>query len=168
LAKSSSNLFRHRAQQRVHQLDLRNFNHVLRINEQERYAEVEGLTTYEELVRETLAFNLLPAGVPQLKSITLGGAISGIGIESSSFKYGFVDETMQELEVLFTGGEVVVATRERELLCHDGEVVVATRENEHRDLFFGFPNSYGTLGYALRVKILLIPINPFAQITHHT
>jgi len=66
LAKSSSNLFRHRAPQRVHQLDLRDFNHVLRINEQERYAEVEGLTTYEELVRETLAFNLMPAVLPPL------------------------------------------------------------------------------------------------------
>ncbi|NOT22503.1 MAG: FAD-binding oxidoreductase [Nitrospiraceae bacterium] len=151
LAKSSSNLFRHRAQKRVHQLDLRAFNHVLHINEQERYAEVEGLTTYEELVRETLVFNLMPAVVPQLKTITIGGAIAGIGIESSSFKYGFVHETMQELEVLFP----------------DGEVVVATRENEHRDLFFGFPNSYGTLGYALRVKIALIPVKPFVKLTHH-
>jgi len=151
LAKSSSNLFRHRAQQRVHQLDLRDFNHVLRIDEQERYAEVEGLTTYEELVRETLAFNLMPAVVPQLKSITIGGAIAGIGIESSSFKYGFVHETMQELEVLLP----------------DGKVVVATRENEHRDLFFGFPNSYGTLGYALRVKIALVPVKPFVKLTHH-
>ena len=27
--------------------------------------------------------------------------------------------------------------------------ICARRTNEHRDLFFGFPNSYGTLGYAL-------------------
>ena len=54
----------------------------------------------------------------------------------ASFKYGLVHETLLELEVLLG----------------DGSVVPATPDNEHRDLFFGFPNSYGTLGYALRVK----------------
>ena len=41
---------------------------------------------------------------------------------------------------------------ELEVLLADGSVVVCTADNEHRDLFFGFPNSYGTLGYALRVR----------------
>ena len=151
LEKTTSNLFRHRQQERVHRLDLRHFNQVLRVDEKEACAEVEGLTTYEELVRETLPFNLMPAVVPQLKSITVGGAIAGIGIESSSFKYGFVHETMRELEVLLP----------------DGRVVVATKENEYRDLFLGFPNSYGTLGYALRAVVKLVPVKRFVKLTHH-
>jgi hypothetical protein len=53
LEKTTSNLFRHRQQERVHRLDLRHFNQVLRVDEKEACAEVEGLTTYEELVRET-------------------------------------------------------------------------------------------------------------------
>ena len=129
LEKTTSNLFRQRVQTRVHRLDLRDFNHVIRVDEREQLAEVEGLTTYEDLVRETLPFRLMPTVVPQLKSITIGGAIAGIGIESSSFKYGFVHETVQELEILLS----------------DGSVVVATNENEYSDLFFGFPNSYGTM-----------------------
>src|SRR5688572_1999453 len=96
LEKSTSNLFRQRVQERVHRLDLHDFNHVIRVDEHGRIAEVEGLTTYEELVRETLPFQLMPTVVPQLKSITIGGAIAGIGIESSSFKCGFVHETVQE------------------------------------------------------------------------
>ena len=36
----------------------------------------------------------------------------------------------------------------------------------NRDLFFGFPNSYGTLGYALRLTIRLVPAKPFVQLTH--
>ena len=107
---------------------------MIRVDEHEQFAEVEGLTTYEDLVRETLPFQLMPAVVPQLKSITIGGAIAGVGIESSSFKYGFVHETVLEIEILLP----------------DGRVVVATKDNEHRDLFFGFANSYGTLGYALK------------------
>jgi len=150
LDKSTSNLFRHRVQTRGHRLDLRGFNQVIQVNAEERFVEVEGLTTYEDLVRETLPFNLIPTVVPQLKSITVGGAIAGIGIESSSFNYGFVHETMKELEVLLA----------------DGTIVVATPENQHRNLFYGFPNSYGTLGYALRVKIALVPIKPFVKLTH--
>ncbi len=151
LEKSTSNLFRQRVQEHVHRLDLRDFNHVIRVDEHEQFAEVEGLTTYEELVRETLPFQLMPTVVPQLKSITIGGAIAGIGIESSSFKCGFVHETVQELEILLP----------------DGRVVVATKANEYSDLFFGFPNSYGTLGYVLKLKVKLVPIKPFVKLTHH-
>ncbi len=151
LEKSTSNLFRQRAQERVHRLDLHDFNHVIRVDEHGQFAEVEGLTTYEELVRETLPFQFMPTVVPQLKSITIGGAIAGIGIESSSFKCGFVHETVQELEILLP----------------DGRVVVATPLNEYSDLFFGFPNSYGTLGYVLKLKVKLLPIKPFVKLTHH-
>ena len=41
---------------------------------------------------------------------------------------------------------------ELDVLLGDGRVVSCTPDNAHADLFFGFPNSYGTLGYALRVK----------------
>jgi FAD/FMN-containing dehydrogenase len=43
---------------------------------------------------------------------------------------------------------------------------VATADNEHRDLFFGFPNSYGTLGYALRVKARVAPVKRFVALSH--
>jgi FAD/FMN-containing dehydrogenase len=150
LEKTTSNLFRHREQKHVRRLDLRRFNQVIRIDKEKECAEVEGLTTYEDLVREALPFNLMPAVVPQLKSITVGGAIAGIGIESSSFKYGFVHETMQELEALLP----------------DGRVLVATKTNDCSDLFFGFPNSYGTLGYALKATVKLIPAKQFVKLTH--
>ena len=151
LEKSTSNLFRHRVQQRGAPTGLRDFNHVIRINKQERYAEVEGLTTYEELVRETLAFNLMPTVVPQLKSITLGGAIAGIGIESSSFNYGFVHETMQELEVLLP----------------DGKIVVATRRISTGLIFMGFPTPMAHWAMRSEVKIALVPVKPFVKLTHH-
>ena len=39
-------------------------------------------------------------------------------------------------------------------------------DNEHRDLFYGFPNSYGTLGYALRLRIELEPVTPYVHLRH--
>jgi hypothetical protein len=39
-------------------------------------------------------------------------------------------------------------------------------DNEHADLFFGFPNSYGTLGYALRVKAQHVPVKKYVHLAH--
>ena len=136
LAKDNSNLFRDRTGGGKRRLDVRAFNHVLEVNRDQGWVDVEGMTPYDALVAATLEFGVMPAVVPQLKSITIGGAVAGVGIEASSFKFGLVHDTMLELEVL-TG---------------NGEVVVATPHNEHADLFFGFPNSYGTLGYAVRAR----------------
>jgi FAD/FMN-containing dehydrogenase len=47
-----------------------------------------------------------------------------------------------------------------------GELVTCTPDNEHADLFFGFPNSYGTLGYATRVRARTVPVRPFVQLHH--
>jgi FAD/FMN-containing dehydrogenase len=85
-----------------------------------------------------------------LKTITVGGAVAGVGIEASSFRHGLVHDTLTELEVLLP----------------DGQIVIASAANAHRDLFFGFPNSYGTLGYALRVRARLLPVKPCVQVRH--
>jgi FAD/FMN-containing dehydrogenase len=45
-------------------------------------------------------------------------------------------------------------------------VVTATPDGPHADLFHGFPNSYGTLGYALRLRIELEPVKPFVELEH--
>jgi FAD/FMN-containing dehydrogenase len=92
----------------------------------------------------------MPAVVPQLKSITIGGAAAGVGIEATSFRYGLVHETLQELEILLP----------------DGRVVLVTPDNDYRDLFYGFPNSYGTLGYALKLRALAVPVKPFVAVRH--
>ena len=149
LAKRTSNLFRDRAGG-GYRLDLRSFDQVLEVDAARGWVDVEGLTTYETLVAATLPHGVMPAVVPQLKTITIGGAAAGVGIEATSFRHGLVQDTLLELEVLLP----------------DGHVVVCTPDNEQRDLFYGFPNSYGTLGYALRVKALVIAVKPYVRVEH--
>ena len=148
LAKDTSNLFRDREAGKRRRLDVRGFNQVLSVRD--GWVEAEGMIAYEELTRACLARGVMPAVVPQLKTITLGGAVAGVGIESSSHRHGLVHDTMLELDVLLG----------------DGRVVSCTPDNAHADLFFGFPNSYGTLGYALRVKVKTIPVKPYVRLTH--
>jgi FAD/FMN-containing dehydrogenase len=148
LAKETSNLFRDRAPVARRRLDVRHFNEVLSL--EPGWVDTEGMISYEALTAACLAHGVMPAVVPQLKTITLGGAVAGVGIESSSHRYGLVHDTMLELEVLLG----------------DGRTVVCTADNEHADLFYGFPNSYGTLGYALRVKARTVPVKPYVHLEH--
>ena len=150
LGKDTSNLFRDRSQTKRPSLNVRSFNHVLDVDPDHHWVEVEGMTSYADLVAATLPHECMPCVVPELKSITIGGAVSGVGIESTSFKYGLVHETVLEMEVL-TG---------------NGDLVICTPNNEHRDLFFGIPNSYGTLGYVLKLKAKTIKTKPFVRLEH--
>src|ERR1700744_4382445 len=152
LAKSTSNLFRFRDQGAapVPALDVSALDHVLRVDPDRRTARVGGMTTYEDLCAATLPHKLMPLVVPQLKTITLGGAVTGLGIESTSLWNGLPHESVTEMEIL-TG---------------DGRVVTATKDNEHSDLFYGFPNSYGTLGYSLALTIELMPVKPYVHLRH--
>jgi len=150
LGKSTSNLFRDRKAAPAARMDVRDFNSVLNVDCEHGFVEAEGMTPYAKLVSECLNHGVMPTVVPQLKSITLGGATVGCGIEATSFRYGLVHETVQEMDILLA----------------DGSVALCTPTNAHRDLFHGFPNSYGTLGYALRLKVKVIPVKPYVHVTH--
>ena len=150
LAKSTSNLFRFRGDAPGHQLDVSQFGHVISIDPAARTAVTGGMTTYADLAAATLRHGLMPLVVPQLKTITLGGAVSGLGIESSSLRNGMPHESVLAMEIL-TG---------------DGRVVTATPDGEHAALYRGFPNSYGTLGYTLSLTIELEPVKPYVHLRH--
>lgn len=150
LAKSTSNLFRFRDTAPARSLDVSAFSDVLHVDPAARIAVAGGMTTYADLVDATLPHGLMPLVVPQLKTITLGGAVTGLGIESTSLRNGLPHESVIEMEIL-TG---------------DGRVVTAAAEGEHSRLFRGFPNSYGTLGYALSLTIELKPVKPYVHIRH--
>ncbi len=150
LAKDTSNLFRDRERAARRRLDVRGLREVLDVDPAAGRVDCEGMATYEALVAACLPHGVMPAVVPQLKTITLGGAVAGVGIEATSHRHGLVHEAVEEIEVL-TG---------------DGRVLACTRDNEYADLFFGFPNSYGTLGYALRVVARTIPVRPYVHVEH--
>lgn len=149
LAKPTSNLFRARTKRDAPGLDTSGLTGVLSVDPESRTADVAGMCTYEDLVATTLPYGLSPLVVPQLKTITLGGAVSGLGIESASFRNGLPHESVLEMDILTGAGELLTASR-----------------SQHSDLFRAFPNSYGTLGYSTRLRIELEPVTPFVSLRH--
>lgn len=151
LGKKTSNLFRFGGgPAEARRLDTSALTGVISVDPVARTAQCQGMTTYEHLVDVTLAYGLMPMVVPQLRTITLGGAVTGLGIESTSFRHGLPHESVREMDVLLPGGELVTVTP----------------EGEYSDLFHGFANSYATLGYALRLEIDLLPVQPYVRLEH--
>ena len=150
LSKRTSNLFRTRKEAGAKKIDVRRLHRVIEIDLEHRIAEVEGMTTFEDFADATLLTGLRPPVVPELKTITIGGAVSGLGIEASSFRYGLVHEMVEEMEIL----------------CGDGTIRICRPDNENADLFYAIPNSYGSLGYILRLRVKLLPASPFVKLTH--
>ncbi|HEX6795087.1 MAG TPA: FAD-binding oxidoreductase [Casimicrobiaceae bacterium] len=149
LAKKTSNLFRDRVRRRP-RIDLSHFDAVVAVDRDRAIVEAEGMTTFVDLADATLAQGMMPAVVPQLKSITLGGAVAGVGIEATSFRHGLVHDTIVAMDVL-TG---------------DGHIVTCSPDDEHRDLFHGFPNSYGTLGYVLKLTARTLSVERHVRVEH--
>ena len=150
LAKRTSNLFRARTPSTVPGLDTSGLTGVVSVDPVTGTADVQGMCTYEDLVDATLAHGLTPLVVPQLRTITLGGAVTGLGIESASWRNGLPHESVLEMDVL-TGA---------------GEVVTTDPHTRHPDLFRAFPNSYGTLGYATRLRIALERVGGTVSLRH--
>ena len=149
LDKPLSNLFRDR-EVKSQGLPAASLVHVLDVDPAQNRVEVEGMIPYDALLDATLERGVAPCVVPQLKSITVGGAVAGIGIEATSHRHGLVHETVLEMDVALP----------------DGRIVTARRDNEHRDLFLGLPNSYGTLGYATRLVVETMPVQPYVEVAH--
>ncbi len=149
LAKPTSNLFRDRAKRNAPGLDVSGLTNVIAVDPDSRTADVAGMCTFEDLVAATVRYGLSPLVVPQLKTITLGGAVAGLGIESASFRNGLPHESVLEMDILTGTGELLTVSPQ-----------------EHPDLYRVYPNSYGTLGYSTRLRIELEPIKPFVALRH--
>lgn len=149
LAKPTSNLFRARTKRDARGLDTSGLTDVISVDPESHTADVAGMCTYEDLLAATLPYGLSPLVVPQLKTITLGGAVTGLGIEAASFRNGLPHESVLEMDILTGTGELLTVSPQ-----------------QHPDLYRAFPNSYGTLGYSTRIRIELEATKPFVALRH--
>lgn len=136
-------------------IDVSDLTRILAIDPVARTCTAEAGAMFEDVVAATLVHGLVPIVVPELKTITVGGAVSGCSIESMSFVHGGFHDTCLEYEII-TG---------------TGEVLIARPDNEHALAFQMMQCSFGTLGILARLTFKLVPAEPFVHVEyehHHT
>ncbi len=133
-------------------IDISDLDRILEIDPVARTCTAEPGVTFVDLVEATLELGLVPIVVPELKTITVGGAVSGCSLESMSFRYGGFHDTCLEYEVITT----------------DGAVLRCTPDNEHQLVFQMMHGSFGTLGILSKLKFRLVPAKPYVKMTYAT
>ena len=131
-------------------VDISALSNVLSVNPTTRTALVEPNVPMDALVTATLKSGLIPPVVMEFPGITTGGGYAGTAGESSSFKHGFFDDTIESVEMVLGNGEVVKASR-----------------TEREDLFRGAAGSVGTLGITTLIELRLIEAKKWVKTTYH-
>jgi FAD/FMN-containing dehydrogenase len=131
-------------------IDLFDFDQVIEIDPERRVCIAEPGVPFNELVDQTLPLGLVPIVVPELETITVGGAVAGCSIESMSYIHGGFHDTCLEYEIITARGDV--------LTC--------TPENERSLIFQMMHGSFGTVGILSRLVFRLIPAKPFVRLRH--
>ncbi len=110
----------------------------------------EAGVTMEQLSQWTLSRGLIPSVVPEFKGITVGGAIMGAALESSSFREGQFNDCCSRFELLLGNGQIVQASA-----------------NEHSELFYGVSGSYGSIASISSARIRLVPAKAIVRLSYH-
>ena len=130
-------------------VDTSELSHILSVDKATKTALVEPNVSMGLLVEATIKHGLMPPVVPEFPGITAGGAFSGTAGESSSFRYGFFDNTVNWIEIVLANGEVITASK-----------------IQYSDIFYGAAGSFGTLGVVTNIEIQLIDAKPFVEVTY--
>lgn len=131
-------------------LDVSDLDEIIHIDAEKRICIAEPGATFETVVAAAMEHGLAPVVVPELKTITIGGAVSGGSIESMSYRFGGFHDSCLEYEVVTAKGDI--------LIC--------TPDNHNKLLFQMVHWAFGTLGIITLLKFRLIPAKPFVKVTY--
>ncbi|MCJ1332358.1 hypothetical protein MMC10_009050 [Thelotrema lepadinum] len=146
----STNTTRQTDHQRQNTVDITSLSRILEVDAYAKSALVEPNVPMDRLVESTLSHGLIPPVVMEFPGITAGGGFAGTGGESSSFKYGFFNETVQSIEMVLGNGDIVTAS-----------------DQENRDLFRAASGAVGSLGITTLLRIQLVKAKKYVKVTYH-
>lgn len=131
-------------------VDTSGLNHVLSVDTEKKTCLVEPNVPMDTLVDEVSPYGLIPPVVMEFPGITVGGGWAGTAGESSGFKYGFFDCTVNWVEMVLPDGEVVKAS-----------------SAENKELFHAAAGTFGTLGVTTLLELQLIDATQYVELTYH-
>ena len=125
-------------------IDLSRFTNILSMNEDT--ITVEGGVKIDEVLRYLIPKGYILNIIPDMSHLTFGGIISGVGGGSSSFQYGMFHESVTQFDIIIGNGDILTCS-----------------PSQHSDLFYGAPNTLGTLGYILSLTFKIRKCSPYVK-----
>jgi len=122
---------------------------ILELDEERQILRVEPMATMGDLTHYLIPRGYALAVQVEMDDLTVGGLCMGVGIETSSHRYGFLFETIEGYEIVKAAGKLVRATR-----------------TENPDLFYTLPWSHGTLGFLVAVELRIVPVKPYMRLRY--
>lgn len=142
------NLQPKKAASQILKIHTENFNQIIDIDSKNFTIEVEGMASYDKIVTETLKLNCLPPIIPSSRQMTVNDSISTCLTSSSSFRFGFIQESVLKVDVMTGTGFYSYSSKD-----------------DQKDLFLALPNSGKTLGIVLKATLPLIPIKKYVRLS---
>jgi delta24-sterol reductase len=133
------------------QLHIAHLNNIIDIDTEKQLAIVEPNVPLDHLVSNTLQKGLMPLVVMEFPGITVGGGFSGASGESTGWKEGLFDCSIEEVEIVLG----------------NGEVVLAAQEGRNSDLFDAARCTLGTMGVVTLLKVRLTRAGDAVQLVYH-
>ncbi|KAI9149515.1 Delta(24)-sterol reductase [Paramyrothecium foliicola] len=130
-------------------IDTSGLNHVLSVDTATKTALVEPNVGMGKLLEEATRHGLVPLVVMEFPGITVGGGFSGTSGESSSFRHGAFDSTVNSIEIVLPDGTITKASK-----------------TERQDLFWGAASAFGTLGVVTLLEVQLRDAAKYVQLTY--
>jgi delta24-sterol reductase len=123
---------------------------ILEFNEQAKTIRVEPMVNMGQISHYLAPLKYTIPVLPEMDDLTVGGLVMGVGIETSSHKYGLFNDSVLELELVLSNGDVVTCSK-----------------TSNRELFDALPWSYGTLGMLTAITIRVMPCKPFVRLEYY-
>src|SRR5439155_18972857 len=146
----STNSTRPSQRRRDEMIDTSNLSQVLKVDVSTKTALVEPNVPMDRLVEATIQYGFIPPVVMEFPGITVGGGFAGTSGESSSFRHGLFERTVNWIEMVLPNGDVVTAST-----------------TQKPDLLHGAASSFGTLGVTTLLELQLIEAKTYVELTYH-
>ncbi|KAK8069709.1 Delta(24)-sterol reductase [Apiospora phragmitis] len=146
-------------------VDISSLRNVLQVDKAKRTALVEPNVPMDRLVEATLPHGLIPPVVMEFPGITAGGGYAGTAGESSSFRWGYFDETVKGVEMVLPDGQVVNVANPGHPDVSELAAGNAAKD-QYADLFKGAAGSVGTLGVTTLLELQLIEAKRYLRTTY--
>ena len=131
-------------------VDISDLDAIIAIDPVARTCVAEPGVTFVALLVATMRHGLVPLVVPELKTITIGGAVAGCSLESMSFECGGFHDTCLEYEI--------VTAR--------GEVMVSRPDGDSKLVFQMMHGTFGTVGILSKLTFRLVPAKLFVKVDY--